>query len=123
MNIIDAVNADLRLLMVIADAQAAREALNNVHVFIDTFVTANAAVNKPPTKTSTVTLLTNVSRELEQIKTETAQAELIAQISNAQRFVHEYIKAINQPRPVPRNVVRMHSTAKAVTALQLFLLV
>jgi len=33
MNIIDAVNADLRLLMVIADAQAAREALNNVHVF------------------------------------------------------------------------------------------
>jgi hypothetical protein len=108
MNITDAVNADLRLLMVIADTQASREALNNTHVFVDTFVTANVLMRKEPSKTSIVTLLTNVCRELEQIKTETAQAELIAQISNAQRGVHEYIKAINQPRPVPRNVVRMH---------------
>ena len=108
MNITDAVNADIRLLMVIADTQAAREALNEVHVFIDTYNIAHKALGTRPTKVSTVTLLTNVCRELEQIKRNTAQAELIEGIANAQQGVHDYIKAINQPRPVPQNVVRMH---------------
>ena len=105
----EAVKADLRGLMVIADTVKSRSHINDVFTFIDHVEKARAAMSLKHSKTSIVTTLQNVCRELEKVKEETSQNKLITTISGFQEDIHTLIQAMNSPRVKPRNVVAIRS--------------